>query len=330
VPSSDPVRFGLLSTAPINGELLRAAAGSGLAEVVAVASRDAARADAYASEHGIPRAHGSYGALLADPDVEAVYVSLPNALHAEWATRALEAGKHVLAEKPFSRHPRDVERAFDAAERAGRWLTEGLTPRHHPRNDRLVELVRSGTVGRLRALTTTFTFTLDDPENTRMRPELDGGALMDVGCYCVSDLRAVAGEPERVHAEQVKASSGVDIRAVATLRFPDGVLARLEVAMDLPYRRRFELVGSEGSMLVAEPWQRDEPAIELRRGGDVERIVTEPADLFVRELEDLCRAIRGGGEPLLGRADALGQARALDALLRSAAEGRPVEPGPTV
>ena len=187
-----PVRFGLLSTAPINAELVGAARRSGLAEVVAVASRDRARAAAHAREHGIPRAHGGYDALLADPDVEAVYVSLPNALHAEWSTRALEAGKHVLCEKPFSRHPDEVERAFDAAERAGRWLTEGLTSRHNLQAPRVVELVEGGAIGELRALTATFTFDLDDPGNTRMRSELGGGALMDVGCYCVSTRGAPA------------------------------------------------------------------------------------------------------------------------------------------
>jgi hypothetical protein len=174
-----PVRVGLLSTAPINAEILAAAGESELAEVVAVASRDAVRAEVYASDHGIARAYGDYRALLDDPDVEAVYVSVPNALHAEWSIRALEAGKHVLCEKPFSRHPNEVERAFDAAARAGRWLTEGLVSRHHPQTDRLVELVEGGAVGELRTLSAAFGFSLADPDNTRLRPELGGGALMD-------------------------------------------------------------------------------------------------------------------------------------------------------
>jgi D-xylose 1-dehydrogenase (NADP+, D-xylono-1,5-lactone-forming) len=319
-----PVRFGLLSTAPINAEILAAAHESELADVVAVASRDAIRAEVYASQHGIARAYGDYGALLDDPDVDAVYVSVPNALHAEWSIRALEAGKHVLCEKPFTRHPHEVERAFDAAERAGRLLTEGLVSRHHPQADRLVELVESGAVGELRTLSAAFSFSLADPHNTRMRPELGGGALMDVGCYCVSSLRAVAGEPERVYAEKVGGSSGVDLRAVAALRFPGGVLARLEVGMDMPFRHELEVIGSDGSLFLADPWHAVAPVIELRRNGQVERIPTGPADAFLRELENLCAAIRGEGELLLERADALGQAWALDALLRSAEEGRPI------
>jgi predicted dehydrogenase len=319
-----PVRFGLLSTARINAEILAAARESEIMDVVAVASRDAVRADLYASQHRIPRAYGDYRALLDDPAVDAVYVSVPNALHAEWSIQALEAGKHVLCEKPFSRHPYEVERAFDAAARVGRWLTEGLVSRHHPQTDRVVELVEGGAVGELRAMSAAFSFSLTDRDDTRLRPELGGGALMDVGCYCVSSLRAVAGEPERIYAEQIIGPSGVDLRAVAALRFPNGVLARLDVGMDMPFRHELEVVGSHGSLFLADPWHAVAPAIELRRNGQVELIHTGPANAFLRELECLCAAIRGEAAPLLGRAEALGQARALDALLRSAAEGRPV------
>jgi D-xylose 1-dehydrogenase (NADP+, D-xylono-1,5-lactone-forming) len=147
---------------------------------------------------------------------------------------------------------------------------------------------------------------------------------MDVGCYCVSSLRAVAGEPERVYAEQVIGPSGVDLRAAAVLRFPSGVLGRLEVGMDMPFRHELEVVGTDGSLFLADPWHAVAPVIELRRDGQVERIDTGPANAFLRELENLCAAIGGEAAPLLGRVDALGQARVLDALFRSAAEGRPV------
>jgi predicted dehydrogenase len=320
----EPVRVGLLSTAPINAEIIAAARDSEVAAVVAVASRDAVRAEAYARHHGIPRAYGDYPALLDDTDIDAVYISLPNALHAEWSIRALEAGKHVLCEKPFSRHPHEVERAFDTAERARRQLTEGLVSRHHPQAARFVEIVEAGAVGELRTLSAVFTFTLAQPENTRMRPELGGGALMDVGCYCVSSLRTLAGEPERVYAEQVAGPSGVDLRAVAVLRFPGGVLARLEVGMDMPFRHELEVVGSDGSLFLADPWHAVAPIIELRRDGHAEQISTGPTNAFATELENLCAAIRGEADLLLERDDALGQARVLDALLRSAADGRPV------
>jgi len=192
------VRLGLLSTANINRLVLAGARASSEVEVVAVASRDGARAEEYARDHGIGRAHGSYEALLADPEVDAVYISLPNSLHVDWSVRALEAGKHVLCEKPFSRRPMDVDRAFGAAERAGRVLAEAFMYRHHPQTKRVSELVREGAIGELRAIRAAFSFPLADRENVRMRPELDGGALMDVGCYCVSGSRLLGGEPERV------------------------------------------------------------------------------------------------------------------------------------
>src|SRR5215212_4852291 len=153
---------GLLSTAKINGAILRGAEQTDAAEVVAVASRDGARAEAYAAEHGIERSHGSYEALLADRAVDAVYISLPNSMHVEWAIRALEAGKHVLCEKPLTRHPTEAERAFDAAERAGRVLMEAFMWRHHPQTLKLAELVATGAIGELRNLRSVFTWMMSD------------------------------------------------------------------------------------------------------------------------------------------------------------------------
>ena len=215
-----PVKWGFLSTANINDKLLPGAEASPDVDVVAVASRDAGRAEAYARERGIERAYGSYEELLADAEVEVVYISLPNSMHVEWSIRALEAGKHVLCEKPLSRHPEDVERAFDAAEKAGRILMEAFMYRHNPQTKRLVELVEGGAIGRLRLVRAAFSFPLDDASNVRLNAELEGGALMDVGCYCVSGSRLLAGEPEAVYGEQVAATSGVDELFTGTLRLP--------------------------------------------------------------------------------------------------------------
>ena len=206
-------RFGLLSTADINGAILAGAAASDHVEVVAVASRDAARAESYAREHGIPVSHGSYDALLADPQVDAVYVSLPNSLHVEWAIRALEAGKHVLCEKPMSNDPRQVEAVFDVAERQGLVCMEALMWRHHPQTLRLAALVREGAIGELRLIRAAFSHPLyDQPDHVRTRPELAGGSLMDLGCYCVSALRLLGGEPTSVAAHRVLGATGVDER----------------------------------------------------------------------------------------------------------------------
>ncbi|MDQ3822463.1 MAG: Gfo/Idh/MocA family oxidoreductase [Actinomycetota bacterium] len=324
---AEPVRWGVLSTARINDAVIRGARKSDRVEIVAVASRDQARADAYAREHGYRRAYGSYDALLADPDLEAVYISLPNSLHVEWSVRALEEGKHVLCEKPLDRSPDEVERAFDAAERADRFLMEAFMWRHHPQSLRLKQLVEEGAIGELRLIRSAFSFQLTRLEDVRMRPELQGGSLLDVGCYCVSAARLLAGEPDVVYGEQVLSPSGVDVRFAGTMRFPRAVIAHFDCAFDLPARSVVEAVGSEGSLVASDPFiLGDARRLELRRDGSVETVDTGHTNKYQLEFENLSDAIRGRADPLLGRADALGQARTLDALLRSAESGEPVTP----
>jgi xylose dehydrogenase (NAD/NADP) len=318
------VRWGFLSTANINDKLLAGAAGSDRVDVIAVGSREAARAEAYARERGLERAYGSYEELLADPDVEAVYISLPNSLHVEWSIRALEAGKHVLCEKPLSRRPEDVERAFDVAEQSDRLLVEAFMYRHNPQTAKLEELVGGGAIGRLRLVRAAFSFPLTDAENVRLNASLDGGGLMDVGCYCVSGARLLAGEPERVYGEQALSDSGVDELFTGTMRFPGDVLATFDAGLILQERDELEAIGEEGSLFLDDPWHCHRPVIELRTAGRVEEIALEPVDSYRLQLENVSDAIRGEAEPLLGREDALGQGRAIEALYRSATERRPV------
>jgi xylose dehydrogenase (NAD/NADP) len=315
------VKWGFLSTANINDKLLPGAEASPDVDLVAVASRDAGRAEAYARERGIERSYGSYDELLADPDVEAVYISLPNSMHVEWSIRALDAGKHVLCEKPLSRHPADVERAYDAADKNGRILMEAFMYRHNPQTKRLVELVENGAIGRLRLVRAAFSFPLADATNVRLNAELEGGALMDVGCYCVSGSRLLAGEPEVVYGQKVAASSGVDELFAGTLGFPGGVLAEIDCGLVLPERDELEAIGEEGSIFLDDPWHSRSPVLELRRDEGTERIELEPEDSYRLQLENMSAAARGRAQPLVGRADALGQARAIEALYRSADEG---------
>jgi xylose dehydrogenase (NAD/NADP) len=331
------VRWGLLSTARINRLVLAGARASDRVEVVAVASRDRARAEAYAREHAIERAHGSYEALLGDPEVDAVYISLPNALHVEWTSRALEAGKHVLCEKPLSRRTHEVEQVFDLAEHESLVLSEGFMFRHHPQTRALGRLAADGPIGRLRLIRAAFSFQLaavHGADDARFSPDLDGGSLMDVGCYCVNTIRLLAGEPERVYAEHVLAPGGVDTCFAATLRFGDGVVAHFDCGFVLPYRDEVEVVGEQASLFVDDPWHVHAPGIAIRREPEPDRIVEErvtfePADSYRLELENVSDAIRGRGELLLGRADAVGQARTIEALYESAETGAPVEPAAT-
>jgi D-xylose 1-dehydrogenase (NADP+, D-xylono-1,5-lactone-forming) len=323
---ASPVKWGIVSTADINRKVIPGAYASDKVDLVAVASRDQARAEAYAREWEIPRAYGSYEDLLADPEIEAVYISLPNTLHVEWSIKALEAGKHVLCEKPFTRHPEEADEVFDVAERQGRLLSEAFMYRHNPQTAALEELVRDGAIGELRLIRSTFSYGLYDQENIRLRTDVEGGALMDVGCYTVSGSRLLGGEPERVWGEAWYGPSGTDWVFTGTLRFPGDVLATFDCGTALVERDELEAVGSEGSLFLDDPWHCVHPVIEVRSDGQVDRIELDRVDSYRLELENVSDAIRGKAELLLGREDALGQARALEALHRSATTGAAVSP----
>ena len=315
------LRWGILSTANITNKLLDSGHDQ---QFVAVGSRDLGRAQAFATEHGITRAHGSYEELLADPEVDAIYNPLPNSLHVEWSIKALEAGKHVLCEKPMSRHPDEVDRAFDVAEREGRVLEEAFMWRHHPQVARTRELIAAGDIGDLRVIRAAFAFVAADPNDIRLQADLDGGGLMDVGCYCVSGCRTLASaEPVRGYAEYIPGGIGVDVALAATLRFPGDVVAHFDCGVSYLGGDQLEAVGSEGSVFLDDPWHGREAVIELRRNGLVERIETGPANSYALELADFEAAVRGEDPPLLTRADAVAQARAIEALYTSAERNVP-------
>ena len=323
-----PVRWGILSTARINDSFLGGLAQTASGEALAVASREPARAAEYARAHDIARAHGSYEALLADPDVDAVYISLPNGLHIEWTRRALEAGKHVLCEKPLSRRADEVQETFALAERSGRVLMEAFMYRHHPQTRRVAELVGAGAVGRLRLIRATFSFPLSDDADVRLQTGLDGGALMDVGCYCVSAARLLAGEPRAAYGAAELSAGGVDEVFAGTLQFAHGVLAQFDAGFALASRGELEVVGEEASLFVADPWHCRAPGVELRRADGTERITVAPADSYRLQADNMAAAIAGTAAPLVSRAESVGQARTIEALYASAESGRPVECSP--
>jgi D-xylose 1-dehydrogenase (NADP+, D-xylono-1,5-lactone-forming) len=321
------LRLGLLSTAHINEKLMGGARLVDEVDVVAVASRSRERASAQAAELGIQRALDSYEALLADPDVDAVYISLPNSLHVDWSVRALEAGKHVLCEKPLARSVEPVERAFDAADAAGRVLAEAFMWRHHPQADKLVELLPR--VGELRVVRAQFSFALDPAtieavDNIRLSGELAGGALMDVGCYCVSAARLIAGEPIAVTGQQV--TGQVDLRFVATMQHAGGVLTHFDCGVDTVDRAQLEVAGSQGTLVLNDPFHALKPGLEVPGAdGSTEWVEVERENPYACELRDFAAAVAGEREPRLARSDAVGQARAIAALYESAERGTRVE-----
>jgi predicted dehydrogenase len=325
--STTPVRWGLLGTGDITNKVVRGARRSDRLTFVAVGSRTAARAEEYAGSHDVPRAHGSYEALLDDPDVEAVYISLPNSLHHEWTMRALGAGKHVLCEKPYSTRVEDVEEAYDLAESRNLVLSEGFMWRHHPQAAALKALLPE--LGELQTIRATFSFVLgpDRAKDIRLRSDLEGGSLMDVGCYCVSGARYLAGEePAAVYGRALWGPSGVDLRFTGVLRFPSGVMAEFTSAFTMDHRG-LEPIGDAGSALLLDPWQA-EPATLVRDGEVVTRWHPDdpnPMEVpYFHEFENFCGAVRGEAEILLGRDHAAGQARVLGALHESARSGREI------
>jgi D-xylose 1-dehydrogenase (NADP+, D-xylono-1,5-lactone-forming) len=319
-----PVKWGIVSTANINRLFLAGARESPEVEILAVASRDQPRAEAYARDNGIERAYGGYDALLNDPDVEAVYISLPNSMHVATTVRALEAGKHVLCEKPLSRRAADVDHAFDVAERNDRLLMEAFMYRHNPQTRRLAELVAQQAVGRVRIIRAAFGFVAHDPANVRLSAALDGGALMDVGCYCVSGSRLIAGEPERVAGEQAIGGDGVDVAFAGIMRFGNDVTAHFDAGLALASQDLLEVVGDEGTLRLTDPWHCRKPGIDLIKANGTERIEIEPANSYRLEAENMSAAIRGEAPLLLDRADAIGQARTIEALYAAAESGATV------
>lgn len=314
--AASPVRLGIIGTGSILDRFLPGAGRAASIEVVAIGSRTPERARQAAADRGIGRAHGSYDALLADPGVDAVYICLPNALHHEWTMRSLAAGKHVLCEKPYSTSAAEVDEAFDVADAARLVLAEGFMWRHTPQARRFVEALPR--IGKLRTVRATFSFTLASDADVRLNRELAGGSLMDVGTYCVSAARLIVGrEPAAALGLAWPAPSGVDERFSGILDFGDGIVATLTSGFRSDHAG-IEAIGSAGSLRLDDPFQGRATRLVGPDGFSEEIPRVDPYEL---ELDDFAAAIRGERRALLGRADALGQARALAALYRSADSG---------
>jgi predicted dehydrogenase len=313
------VRLGVIGTGSILDRFMPGAELSSSIDVVAIASRDADRARAVAASRGIPKAFGSYDALLAEPEVDAVYICLPNSMHHEWTMRSLAAGRHVICEKPYSTDPGEVDEANDAADAAGLVLTEGFMWRHGPHALRFVEELPR--IGELRTIRTTFSFRIESEGDIRLSRELAGGSLMDLGTYCVSASRLIAGrEPAAALGVAWPAASGVDDRFTGILDFGNGVVATLTSGFRSEHSG-IEAIGSEGSLRLDDPFAGRATRLIGSDGFVAEIPKVNPYEL---ELDDFAAAIRGEHPVRLGRADMLGQARALAALYESAARGRRV------
>jgi len=326
------VVWGILGTANIGIKRVIPAIQAGERGVVgAIASRDADKAAATAARFGIPRSYGSYEALLADPGVEAIYNPLPNHLHVEWTVKALDAGKHVLCEKPIALDASEAQAMVAARDRSGRRVIEAFMVRHHPQWQRVRELVRAGRIGTVRTLQSAFTFPMRDPNNVRNVPEYGGGALYDVGCYPIVTARYVFGtEPERavalVHRE---AARGVDQATSGMLAFPGGGQLVFSSALQLALYQRVVILGTEGRIEVPIPFtppKEHGTRIVIDSGASVDGSSAvieqfDPVDQYLRQCDLAAAAFRGEIEQEFPIEDAIANMRVIDALYRSAASG---------
>jgi len=322
----DKLRWGVLSTANIGRRaVIPAIQRSGNGQVLAVASRDGETARAFAAELGIPQAYGSYEALLALEEVDAVYVPLPNSLHREWTVKAAEAGKHVLCEKPLALDAAECEEMAAAARQHGVLLMEAFMYRFHPQTEEVLASIRRGAIGQPRLIHAAFTFRLTNPDNIRLRPELGGGSLMDVGCYCVNVSRTLAGaEPVEAQAYASWGSTGVDEQMAGTLRFADGLLAQFDCALTLERREFYQVAGPKGHIEVPSaflPGTGDTTIYEHhgRRGTTAHAI--PGLDEYQAMVEHFADCVLRGEPVRYPPAEAAANMRAIEALYRSARHG---------
>lgn len=339
-----PLRMGILGCANIARQFTRDVAPSTAVRIVAVASRNPDTAATFAAATGIGRHFGSYEALLADEEVDAVYIPLPNSLHATWAIRAAESGKHILCEKPLALSRAEAQDMFDAAQRHHVMLLEAYPYQFQPQTADMLALVRDGAIGSVRSVQATFGFPLaGGSANIRMRPELGGGALLDAGSYPLSLIRLLMGcAPQRVRADASWAETGVDISLSATLFYADGRRAQLSCAMDVANQRRATIAGTEGTIDTeflnhtsdgadTHPYGYLPSQLRVRRGGagtiPFEDVRSESGSGFRFAAEAFAKAVVEGDMELIQRhaAASLDTAATLEALALSAREARIVE-----
>ena len=325
------VRWGLLSTANINRRVIPAIRASRRAELAAVASRSAAQAQTYAQEWDIPRSFGSYEAMLTSGQIDAVYISLPNHLHAEWTVQALEAGVHVLCEKPFALTLAEVDRMIAAAQANQRALAEAFMYRHHPQIKTAGEWAHSGRLGEIKMVTGYFSFRMAQrDDNVRLVPEYGGGSLWDVGVYPLSFAQFIyGGPPLQVNAFQRPGPTGVDEDFAGQMVYPGGGLAQIGSSFQVPFTTRVEILGTTGRLTLSHPFTgvEDSQVVFHPAEGKPERLKIKKQALYQGEVEDINAAILDGAPTYISLQESRAHVKTVLALYEAAQSGRTVELG---
>ncbi|MGA2784634.1 MAG: Gfo/Idh/MocA family oxidoreductase [Candidatus Bathyarchaeia archaeon] len=324
------IRWGVLGTANIGrAHVIPAIQQSNNGELVAVASRDQQRARDFVTQYGIPVSYGSYEALLTADDIDAIYIPLPNSLHREWTIKAAEAGKHILCEKPMAMNVAECTEMENAARRNHVKLMEAFMYLFHPQTLKVLKLVRSQILGTLRLIHSAFTFRVTRPNNIRFQPELGGGSLMDVGCYCVNISRMVAGEePVEVQAYANWSSTGVDEQMTCSLRFPNGLLAQFDCGLMLERREFYQLVGTEGMLDVPAAFLpgTGDTTIRQKQGRNEILHKIQGVDEYRLMVEHFANCLLNDQAPHRSPADAAANMRVIEALYHSARNNAQPEP----
>ena len=321
------LNWGLLSTARINRALIPPLQASNRNQLLAVASRTQESADRYARERNIPRAYGSYEDLLADPDIDVIYNPLPNHLHAAWTIKAVEAGKHVLCEKPLALSVEEVDAVKAAARKHRRVVMEAFMYRHHPQTLKVQEIVKDGALGELKLVRGSFTFALSRDGDVRLDPAKGGGSIWDIGCYPISYARSLLGkEPLEVFGWKVIGPTGIDEAFVGQMRFEKNIHAQFDCSFVVPFHCFIEIVGSEGRLYLPNPFKPEtDEKIYLTRGDKTETMAIKGPGQYIGELEDMADAILLGHEPRVSLDDSHANVAVISALLESARTGKPIK-----
>ncbi len=342
---SSRLRWGLVSTAKINRAVIQPIRDAARSELVGVASRNAGRAISYAFDYGIPKSYGSYEVMLADRDIDVVYISLPNSLHAEWAIRAAQAGKHVLCEKPIVPTLAELDRVEAAASENGVTIFEAFMYLHHPQLLRAQEMIRKGKLGQVQLIDSWFSFYLppENSQNIRLSPELSGGALWDVGVYPTSMAVTVGGGlPEEVWAQQIIGETGVDVTMIAQLKFPEpegfagpggaaAAVAQISAGFRMPFRAGTIIIGDEASISFPQPWKpsmksEDSHIIFTPRQGEPETITIPGINPYLCEIQAMEACVLDGADPIVPLGRSRDILRTVLAIYQSANTGQPVRP----
>ena len=321
-----PLRWGLLSTARINRSVISPIRVSKKSELLAVASRSQERASQYAANWEIPRYYSNYEDLLADPEIDVIYNSLPNALHAEWSIKAMKMGKHVLCEKPLTTNVNDADAVIEAANKTGRIISEAFMYRHHPQTLLVKQMIDNGEIGNLQMIWGSFCFYLTRQADIRFDPALGGGSVWDVGCYPTSYARYLTGkEPVEVFGHLVSGPTGIDLLCAGQLLFPDRVISQFECSFISPYKVGMEITGDKGRITIPDPYKPGKRTkIILQHDGKEQKIYVKGPELYQGEIEDIENAILLGIPPRISLEDSRGSIATMEALYQSAQMLKPI------